>query len=220
MCIFWKLKGLNPDHSNATHKLLLAFIQRVNLDALWSRATSTVVSNASKVEQGLKLSDQLGLNGPCLEPGPLPLYDHCGYEVAIQIVLASSWEAGQYLSTHQQWDIVRKLQSAFSNQVQTSARSNTQGLALGKQDGSYTWLANDPCALLWHAQFTQGCKRRMVQDWRPNRASSGDLLILMCSKWKPMHYNLIRMKRPCGLELGHILWCATLCRYKVRRACY
>jgi hypothetical protein len=35
------------------------------------------------------------MKGPAEEPGPLPKFDHCGYEVAIQIVV-SSLGAGRY----------------------------------------------------------------------------------------------------------------------------
>ena len=44
-CIFRKLKGRNSKSSSESDKLLLEFIRRANMDAFWSRATSTVLGN-------------------------------------------------------------------------------------------------------------------------------------------------------------------------------
>jgi hypothetical protein len=54
------------------------------LDACWAWTTDTVKSNVLMVAQGLKNSAEFGLSGPYLSTGPLPEYDHCGYEVALQ----------------------------------------------------------------------------------------------------------------------------------------
>jgi hypothetical protein len=56
----------------------------------------------------LRIPNSLGLSGPYLSPGPLPMNDHCGYEVALQMV-ASSLEPGRYAESHKQWDTVGKL---------------------------------------------------------------------------------------------------------------
>merc|ERR1712071_640350 len=55
-CIFWKLKGCYPNHSNYQDKLLLDCIRQANLDAFWSRATSTVNRSKQMVKRQLKLS--------------------------------------------------------------------------------------------------------------------------------------------------------------------
>ena len=89
LCIFRKLKKMNPLLDSTRDNLLLACIRRVNLDAMWSRTTNTVVGNRDRIRLGLRLSDQVGLEGPYEHFGPLPFKDHCGYEVAIQMVLHS-----------------------------------------------------------------------------------------------------------------------------------
>ena len=62
MCIFWKLRGTAPDPEGCSKdKLLLACIRRVNLDAFWSRMTSTVNTNRDKVRAGLKVIE---IGGP------------------------------------------------------------------------------------------------------------------------------------------------------------
>ena len=45
------------------------------------------------------------------------------------------------------------------------------------QDSTYSRLAADPCGSLWFQRFMIGCKKRMGQDWRPNRAISNDLMV-------------------------------------------
>jgi hypothetical protein len=35
----------------------------------------------------------------------------------------------------------------------------------------------DGCSSYWYSRFTIGCKRRMGQDWRPNKAFSTALLL-------------------------------------------
>ena len=175
LCVFRKLKRMEPDRKNETHTLLLACIRRVNLDAFWSRASSTVEANASKIEQGLRLSAMVGLDGPYLEPGPLPAHDHCGYETAIQMVLASK-AGGKHSSKYTQWDTIRKLRSSYSNQVRAAATANSRTLTVGDDEGKYTRITSDVCGSLWFHRFTQGCKRRMGQDWRPDRAISNELM--------------------------------------------
>ena len=176
LCVFRKLRGFEPDESNHVHTLLLACIRRVNLDAFWSRASSTVISNANKMEQALRLSELVGLTGPYLPPGPLPPNDHCGYEVAVQIVLASR-NGGKHSSAYTQWDTIRKIRTVYSNQVRAAAAANSVAWSIGDEDGRYTRITQDPCGSLWHNRFGQGCKKRMGQDWRPDRGMSVDLML-------------------------------------------
>jgi hypothetical protein len=86
LCIFRKLRDQHQtDPQSQVDTCLMLTIRRMNLDAVWSRATSTVVGNAGVVARGLRHSASLGLTGPYLAMGPLPYHDHCGYEVALQL---------------------------------------------------------------------------------------------------------------------------------------
>jgi hypothetical protein len=100
LCIFRKLRDQSaPDLTNAIDSLLMLSIRRINLDALWSRATSTVEGNAGVMARGLRYSKLLGLTGPYLATRPLPYYDHCGYEVALKL-LTDYRERARYQLTH------------------------------------------------------------------------------------------------------------------------
>jgi hypothetical protein len=151
-------------------------IRRMNLDALWSRASSTVEGNLGVVARGLRHSKLLGLTRPYLATGPLPNYDHCGYEVALRLI-TDSRERGSYQLTHKQFDTIRNLRLAYSNQVRSSAQVASHPMALEENQGKrYTRFAEDPTASMWFARFIEGCKRRMGQDSRPNRGISTDLV--------------------------------------------
>jgi hypothetical protein len=181
-CVFKKLRGKIPDHTLQQDIMLMACIRRANLDAFWSRAGSTVNSQAALVKKGIGLSAVVGIEPPYLEPGPLPSHDHCGYGVAIQLLLKSR-EAGKYHSSHQQWDTVRRMSVAYRNQVRASGVANSSTLSVGEADGKkYSRICEDPCASLWYSRFSAGCKRRMGQDWRPDRAITPELMKSLMSK--------------------------------------
>jgi hypothetical protein len=139
-CIFRKLEKSDPIPRDPQDDLLLACIRRMkNLDAFWSRAEDTVNGNRDKLANTLTLSSLVGLRGgPCVHDGPYPDYDHCGYEVAINMLLLSSRRPGRNSKSHLQFDTIRKLQPAYGNQVRSSPQSITMTvMALGDQKGCY-----------------------------------------------------------------------------------
>jgi hypothetical protein len=149
----------------------------MNLDAFWSRSSNTINGHRGKLEHSLKLSKLVGLlEGPHQHEGPMPPYDHCGYEVAIQMLL-NSRNPGRYSKNYCQWDTIRKLRTAFANQVRASPQANRKAVSMGDQDGKYQRLSTDSCASFWFYCFLEGCKRRMGQDWRPNQALSMPLML-------------------------------------------
>ena len=87
ICIFRKLRLSEPDMSSPTDTLLLSVLIRANLDTFWSSQTGTVAQHVGKLKAGIGFSDRLGLKGPYQQKGHLPPYDHCGYEVACQLLL-------------------------------------------------------------------------------------------------------------------------------------
>ena len=179
LCVFRKLTRRNgPNSKNPQDQLLSALIRRVNLDAFWSRASSTVKGNAARLRKGIALSAMVGLEGPYIHEGPLPGHDHCGYEVAIQMVLHSR-QSGVNSADHLQMETIRKLRSAFGNQVRSSPQSTRESLSLGDQRGNYQRLGKDPSGSFWFSRFYSGCYKRMGQVWKPNRALTTELMIAL-----------------------------------------
>ena len=178
LCIFRKMQSRNPMVTNPQDTLLLACIRRANLDAFWSRAKSTALANRDKVAFGLKLSATMGLLGPYELDGPLPDYDHCGYEIAYEMLLHSR-RPGSYSESYTQFETIQKLRPAFSNHGRASAKANRISMALGDQKGRYMRFATDPCSSVWFYRFIEGARTRMGQDWRPNKAVPVELLLLV-----------------------------------------
>ena len=104
-CVFVKLQGRLPDITNSVDELLLACIRRVNLDAFWSRSKHTVRGNREKISLSLKFSEAVGLRGLYVVDGPLPSFDHCGYEVAIDTILYSRCP-GVHSNEYTQFDTI------------------------------------------------------------------------------------------------------------------
>ena len=182
-CVFGKLYDHEPNVIGSSQDAFaMACIRRVILDAFWSRARPTVTANALKVREGLRISERMGMKGPYENPGPLPSFDHCGYEVAIQMV-ASSLEKGRYSESHKQWDTIRRLRSCYSNQIRAAKEANSNPIVLADTSGKlYQRIARDACGSLWFARFAEGCQKRMGQDWRPNQAISNELMHKLLSK--------------------------------------
>lgn len=183
MCVFGKLFDHEPDIvGSEKDAFAMHCIRRVILDAFWSRARSTVEANTSKVKEGLALSVSMGMRGPYENPGPLPANDHCGYEVAVQMV-ASSLESGRYSNSHKQWDTIRRLRSCYSNQIRSAREANSNPIVLSDASGKlYQRIGRDACGSLWFSRFAMGCRKRMGQDWRPNQAISIDLMHRLLTK--------------------------------------
>jgi hypothetical protein len=176
LCVFRKLKGRSPVLPNPVDELLLGCIRRMILDVFWSSATPTVQGNRDKLAMGLRLSLMVGLKGPFVHEGPLPDYDHCGYEVAIEMLLYSKQE-GKHSKSHLQFDTIRKLWSSYLNQVRASPQANREATSLGDAKGNYQRFSTDPCGSFFFHRFMRGLKKPMGQDWRPNKGMSNKLFL-------------------------------------------
>lgn len=84
-------------------------------------------------------------------------------------MLLASLKPGRYSAEYTQWDTIRKIITAFTNQFRTSGQANSVEIALCDEQGHTQRLSSDPCASVWFGRFFIGCKRRMGQDRRPNK---------------------------------------------------
>jgi hypothetical protein len=99
--------------------MLLKCIRRINLDALWAREPGTVQSTRTAVVRGVALSAIVQIEPPYPELGPFPFQDTQGYNIAIQMVLASL-NPGHH-AEFLQFDTIRQFRSAFANVHRASA---------------------------------------------------------------------------------------------------
>jgi hypothetical protein len=190
VCNFKKLKPDSSYNNNTENSLLKACIRQIMLDSFWSRATSTVRANKEKTRLALELSNSVGLESPYIFTEFLPPYDHCGYEVAIQMLLASK-RPGRHSQEYTQYDTIRKIRTAFSNFSRASVQANLSVTALGDDKGYAQRLVQDQVSSYWFSKFFQGCKRRMGQDWRPNLALTVELITRLFRQTKDRYINTL-----------------------------
>ena len=89
LCIFHIVRQEEPKSESHQDKVLLSHICRVNLDALWSRSRLTVRNNARIARATLADARSHSMFGPYRDLGPAPLWDICGYEIAICMITDS-----------------------------------------------------------------------------------------------------------------------------------
>ena len=147
LCIFRLLRGEDPDPTSVQDALLRACIRRVNLDAFWSREKSTVNGTYNRLKSAVAISNSLGLSGGYPALGPFPERDVCGYEVAIQMVLASK-KSGINDPRYTQFDTIRDYRSSFFNAWQTSQAAQGRLLAMSDENGMYSHVWKIFCHLL------------------------------------------------------------------------
>ena len=176
LCIFRIVRRENPQPQSHKDQVLLSHIRRVNLDAFWSRSRSTVRSNSRIARQTLEDARSHGMFGPYRDPGPAPLRDVCGYEIAI-CMITNSLRAGRYSQSHKQWDTIRRVKSSVSNQEKTNFNDYYQRVVVMEDSkGSSQRLFGGCAESFWLARFQQGCKLRMGQETRQNQALSTELV--------------------------------------------
>ena len=83
------------------------------------------------------MSRLLGLYGPIIHQGPPPMYDHCRYEVAIQMFLHSKLP-GRDLKEYTQYETIRKTRKSHRNQVRSSLEYNSTQISMIDKRGKYT----------------------------------------------------------------------------------
>ena len=175
-CIFLKLKGRFPIPDAPKDVLLLGAIRRVNLDAFWSRASTTVRRNLDGVKKTLYTSASVGLKGPFKSFGPMPSFDHCGYEIAVDMVLASKG-SGRHCKDHVQFKTIRKLRTSYGNFERISSLKAHSSLGIDLGAGDTKDIVALATSSIWFRRFVVGCKARMGQIYKPNLALPTELIL-------------------------------------------
>ena len=174
LCVFVKLKGRYPVSQSEPDKKLASCIRRVILDSFWSRAPTTVSNNLRLAKNLVNLPKVLGLNSPFVSTGPCPSFDHCGYQIAISMILMST-KPGRYDKSYTQFDTIRHLRSCFSNFERASPKNATS--IDRPNQGDQPEISESVTSTLWFRRFYAGCKARMGQVVKPNLALSTTLIV-------------------------------------------
>lgn len=75
--------------------------------------------------------------------------------------------------------MVRKLRLSNCNFVRALAKVNRRTLSLGNMKGEHQRLAENSLSSFWFEIFFVGIKNRMEQIWKPNKATSFELLMVL-----------------------------------------
>ena len=90
LCIFVKLQNRYPLHNPQRDVKLLACFRRANLDAFWSRASTVVGNHVRIVKRMITSLNEVRINGPFMSHSPMHSWDHYGYQVTIDMLIAST----------------------------------------------------------------------------------------------------------------------------------
>ena len=88
------------------------------------------------------MSRLVGLHGTAIRIGPLPLHDHCRYEVAIQMTLYFRL-TGCNLKEYAQYETIRKPETAHINQVRASPQYNSVQFSMINKKGGNRRASSD-----------------------------------------------------------------------------
>ena len=93
--------------------------QRLALDMMWGISSGTVNTMRGNVGKGIMMCKELGIEPSYPPLGPFPVGDNVGFTVALQMLKASLLP-GIYHDSHQKFDTIRNLRTAFSNIYESS----------------------------------------------------------------------------------------------------
>ena len=179
-CVFHKIYGREPNLENPKHFEALVFIRRANLDAFWSRRTSTVAQNAARVKRTIiGLKDRFDITeGPFYFRGPSTDYDSEGYVVALAVLQAST-NPGRHDKSHSQWQTVRHVKGAIAN----FERTFNEGLALVDDDKAISQhFQEEGSSSLWYSRFAQGCRAQMGELVKKDLALESELIVAVLDR--------------------------------------
>jgi hypothetical protein len=187
ICVFRNIHLYDPSDSQSDSLTLCAY-RRANLDAFWSRERSTVASNRLWLKRGAELNEVLTQHRNFPSLGPMPLADLTGHGVAAQELIAST-RSGRYHAEYSQFDTVRKLRSSYSSLWRSSSQGAAFNLTAGRDSrGVSVNLSDCPTDSDWFNRFTQGMRKRMGQDVRPQLGISVEVVLVLLKrleeKWK------------------------------------
>lgn len=174
LCHFRNIYGRNPVANHQVDRMALVCIRRANLDAFWSRESSTVRSNRSGFNRLMDIG--VGMLGfPDMGPqlGPFPVEDTLGMKIAM-CMLVRSLDQGKY-GKWIQFSTMRRLRSAYSSAFNASIMTPNE--AVLAHEAHRLFSTKCPTYGVWFTRFMQGCHKRMGDHVISDFALSIDILV-------------------------------------------
>jgi hypothetical protein len=208
ICQFWKLRHQAPDNRRPADARAMELIRRANLDAFWSRASSTVNQNLTMVKEGIKIGSELRLSmyGPL---GPWdPAFDH-GMRTAFH-VLTKSQQPGRHEEL-MKFSAARRARSAATNLGKAAASQSMvkQVWRLGNKRAESTRAPTDT---EWYDRFMTGIENRLGNRLRQDLAISIGLMLELMRRFEEDYEAGEQDGRPLRTIAEHATYCVlTFC---------
>lgn len=152
-----------------------SYIRRVQLDAMWSRSTSTVSNLRGNLSTGRQMDAELGLSPVVIPRGPLPMHDDCGFQICMQM-LRYSQQPGRNVTTHKQFNTVRRLRSSYTAAYASSPLFPWKDVKFQNETGAMMHFYHAPSNSEFFSRFMMGMERRMERQVRQNVGLSVEIL--------------------------------------------
>ena len=125
------------------------------------------------------MDEELGLSTAFPNPGPWPIGDYVGFQVALRILCASRLQ-GSYHDDRQQFATVRKLRTLHHHLYERSAKVATYMRTM-KLSSKSDLFRTSVCETnsLFFIRFMEGCLKRMSEDIRSDMALDPTILHLI-----------------------------------------
>ena len=165
----WILNMESRDVVPEGDELLMMMIRRANLDAMSSRAESTIASHAAAAKRSIKLCALVGKTPDLLRRGPMPVSDPVGMGLAVEMLIMSV-VARPRLKGQEfiQFDTMRKPRAMHSLLWKSSPAGIAEGSAFA---GGFAKNKATKCPSQsdWFGLFLQGAEARMGYASESNR---------------------------------------------------
>jgi hypothetical protein len=172
VCHAGNMLGRNLRVNLAKDRELKEMIRHANLDAFWSRETSTVGSNLKEARRMERTMHKYGLPLTTPPMGPWSMEDTLGMKAAIA-VLDRLLNPGVY-EANVQWDTFWKQKSTVTNISQASVGG--LGNSVGAYERRQMWISNVVSHQFWSSRFMGGIHKRVGQVRKPDKELSIEVL--------------------------------------------
>ena len=174
LCHFRNITGSDPETRNSKHRHLMDYLRRANLDAFWSRETTTVTSNRRELRLLERFGDEFRLDSVSPAMGPFPVKDVQGMGAAIMVLKRSQQTSGKY-EKYVQPGTYRRTQAALTNVWRAGLAGG--GEKIGAFERNKIWMSASATHTPWFDKFMCGLKRRTGEVVKQDRAISVEVLI-------------------------------------------
>jgi hypothetical protein len=161
----------------------LAYMRQVNLDVMWSREPSTVLTTFNTLKRAKKMSEELGFENVPVSVGPWPVSDTCSFQIALEM-LKQSQGKGKNDSSYIQFDSIRKFRSAYSDAYSSGPSRCLDNRKLKSDKGQLLSFVNGPTDSQLFMMFMLGCEKRMGKLVKQDAGISFEILKCMLDNYE------------------------------------